>query len=197
MKICSKCKKEKENSEFQSEKRKSDGLSARCKPCINEDKKTYLDSKRDKIREYNRKKYYEDHDRQKELRTQRSRIARESKRSEINKYRVEWYWKNAERVRARTRELNKRPEAREKEREYSKLYRKRDVTKFKKWSRSTFERAIKYDIIQRPNKCERCMIECKPDGHHTNYKRPLDVQWLCKTCHAQAHGKLKDIKNIA
>lgn len=193
MKKCAKCKTEKELNEFQSEKRKPDGRSARCKICLNEDKKEYLDTKRDKIREYNRKKYYEDHERQKSLRTKRSKNLRETNNEWIANYRKYWWDKNAERLREKAREDAKKPKRRKRTRDYQKEYRKTDNYKFKKRSRSAFERAVKYGFIKRPSQCERCLKECKPDGHHEDYNKPLEVQWLCKICHFQAHGKLKDI----
>ena len=193
MKICSKCKIEKRFDEFQSEKRKSDGCSARCKSCLNEDKKTYLDGKRDKIREYNRKKYYEDHEKQKSLRTERSKRNRTADSEKANRAKKNWYWKNIAKARKQAREYARKPEAMEKANETARKYRQSDKYKYKKRARSAFERAIIYGFIVRPDKCEKCLKQCKPDGHHEDYNKPLKVQWLCKTCHAQAHGKLKDL----
>lgn len=31
-------------------------------------------------------------------------------------------------------------------------------------------------------------VETKVDGHHADYSRPLDVVWLCRAHHAQAHA---------
>jgi hypothetical protein len=40
--------------------------------------------------------------------------------------------------------------------------------------------------LKRPEMCERCGIECKPDAHHHDYTKPLDVEWLCGPCHRDA-----------
>ena len=45
--------------------------------------------------------------------------------------------------------------------------------------------AKKQKKVKQPDKCEDCF---KPfsylEAHHDNYRRPLDVTWLCKACHA-------------
>lgn len=59
---------------------------------------------------------------------------------------------------------------------------------------STAHRMIKLAIqngdIIRPQNCEICG---KPDdlieAHHHDYSLPLDVIWLCRSCHLKAHGK--------
>lgn len=49
-------------------------------------------------------------------------------------------------------------------------------------------RAIRAGVLERPTECSRCGHECKPEGHHIDYSRPLDVEWLCQPCHYAAHG---------
>lgn len=47
--------------------------------------------------------------------------------------------------------------------------------------------ALRYGKIERPNKCVMCQKECKPQAHHYDYSKPLDVLWLCVRCHANVH----------
>ena len=44
--------------------------------------------------------------------------------------------------------------------------------------------------IGKPNICERCKIVKNKrfiDGHHSDYLKPFDVQWLCRQCHCYIH----------
>lgn len=43
--------------------------------------------------------------------------------------------------------------------------------------------AVRSGRLKRPRACERCSIKCKPDGHHPDYSKPFEVQWLCPKCH--------------
>lgn len=53
-----------------------------------------------------------------------------------------------------------------------------------------YHRALRNGIINRPKKCDRCQSESdKIEGHHLNHSRPLDVIWLCKTCHGLTRKK--------
>lgn len=54
-------------------------------------------------------------------------------------------------------------------------------------------RAVKAGKITRPNKCERCLNICKPNGHHDDYNKPLEIMWLCQLCHKKRHIELGDI----
>lgn len=41
--------------------------------------------------------------------------------------------------------------------------------------------------IIRPDRCEKCRVECKPQAHHCDYTKPLEVMWLCQSCHVEWH----------
>jgi hypothetical protein len=53
------------------------------------------------------------------------------------------------------------------------------------------EKAREKGIITRPDSCERCGNWCKPLAHHNNYNYPLDVVWLCSSCHKIIHNRYK------
>jgi hypothetical protein len=46
-------------------------------------------------------------------------------------------------------------------------------------------KAIRCGIIARPSCCQGCGVPCKPDCHHDDYARLLDVQFYCRKCHNQ------------
>ena len=65
-------------------------------------------------------------------------------------------------------------------------------------------RATREGKIKRPNNCSICHKYCKPESHHRDYSKPLEVIWLCRKCHLEEHRKpdavvenpLKVIKRI-
>jgi hypothetical protein len=48
-----------------------------------------------------------------------------------------------------------------------------------------YYRAVKSGRLIRPNHCSKCGVICKPEGHHEDYSKPLEVQWLCRRCHLE------------
>ena len=50
-------------------------------------------------------------------------------------------------------------------------------------ARNRVYRAVKAGSLVRPGECENCGKECKTEGAHFDYARPLDVRWLCRRCH--------------
>ena len=46
--------------------------------------------------------------------------------------------------------------------------------------------------LERPDGCSHCDHIGKVEGHHEDYTKPLDVVWLCKSCHIQLHVEKKN-----
>ena len=44
-------------------------------------------------------------------------------------------------------------------------------------------RALRSGALVRPGYCNACGIVCKPEAAHSDYQKPLDVRWLCRSCH--------------
>ena len=48
--------------------------------------------------------------------------------------------------------------------------------------------ALMIGYIEKPTICSECgNTEKRIEGHHTDYEKALEVQWLCSTCHANIH----------
>jgi hypothetical protein len=67
-------------------------------------------------------------------------------------------------------------------------------------ARNTVNKAVAAGELTRPDSCERCgrVPERRRwdgstfyplNGHHEDYSKPLDVIWLCASCHQLAHPK--------
>ncbi len=67
--------------------------------------------------------------------------------------------------------------------------RVKDRTTIEERARSKLRNAVWAGKIVKPTECEGCQSEGPLHGHHTDYSRPLDVQWLCSACHGRAHAK--------
>jgi hypothetical protein len=48
-------------------------------------------------------------------------------------------------------------------------------------------KAIVAGKITRPELCDICKVACKPQGHHKDYSKKLEVDWLCGNCHRDIH----------
>lgn len=56
--------------------------------------------------------------------------------------------------------------------------------------------AIKRGEIIKPDSCECCgESNLRVEGHHDDYAKPLDVRWLCCSCHTQWHRENGEGKN--
>lgn len=49
--------------------------------------------------------------------------------------------------------------------------------------------ALRRGDVTRPDHCSLCGRAGSVQAHHPDYSKPLDVQWLCRSCHLTIHGK--------
>ena len=56
--------------------------------------------------------------------------------------------------------------------------------------------ALQKRILTRPEKCSSCDNKKFIVAHHENYFKPLEVIWVCRSCHLRIHGKKKLSKYI-
>ena len=67
----------------------------------------------------------------------------------------------------------------------TKRYRERHPEKIR--AHSCVKRAIKRGDLIRATICEACGKPHLTEGHHEDYNQPLEVEWLCRTCHRRVH----------
>lgn len=166
MKPCSKCKQEKDLSEFSRDSRAKDGLCYQCKVCkAKEDKGYYLSNQTEKCnyqRGYRQLHLEGIAEKQVVYRRTPSAVASHDKSS------IKYSQSSKGRA-----------------------FQQRDRDKFPqeiKARRAVFN-AIKAGILIRPSTCESCNEKKFVQGHHESYKEIhwLDVAWLCITCHRELH----------
>lgn len=103
------------------------------------------------------------------------------------------------------------PRGREVSRECCKRQSKSEYRKAKnrkhslKWARNNKHkrsahdrllRAVKKGLIVKPNCCSICHQPCKPEAHHPDYSKPLEVLWLCQPCHRNQHPDIFSRKSF-
>ena len=66
------------------------------------------------------------------------------------------------------------------------IYKSIEKHKNKQVARKLLCSAVNASKIIRPKACNLCNKKGKIQGHHTDYLKPLEVQWLCTSCHADA-----------
>lgn len=102
------------------------------------------------------------------------------------KDRTEFYLKNI-RCKRCCSEIDKRRN-RKPRTEYHSEYRKGNKEKRK--AQDILNGAIRSGSMVRGSRCSRCNKETNVDAHHDDYDKPLDVRWLCRSCHRQHHKQI-------
>jgi len=208
MKKCSRCKNEKKDSEFYKDKRAKDGLNCACKECINKVNKDWANKNPEKILELSRKSHERHKEKEKIYAREYARKLRKDNYKKYREYKDKWEKENPEKVKDIRRKAVKKwhvknkekvkedhikwnTENKDKKKFYSRVASRKSRLKFpeKNAARKMVSGAITLGILTRPSFCSKCLIGCKPEGHHPDYSKPLEVIWLCRECHNKEHGK--------
>ncbi len=67
--------------------------------------------------------------------------------------------------------------------------RYRDKYPEKYHARTMLGNAVRDGVVVKPIHCSKCGAEANLEGHHEDYSKPLDVQWLCNSCHVDTRRK--------
>lgn len=175
-KTCTKCKIDKDFSEFYKLKKSKDGLQYKCKQCTNDYDAEHKEERKSYIKEYSN--------------------------SEKGKKVIEGYYKNysgTERCRETNRKSSKKYRETDRGKEVRKKYFKTENgrtlrrEKTKKWRKNnplknkahwTVANAIVRGELTKPKICSICkIIDNRLHAHHENYNRPLEVIFCCHDCH--------------
>jgi hypothetical protein len=127
MKICNKCKLEKEKTEFYKDLAKQDSLSTVCKSC----KKEQQTQNKEKLKQYN-KKYFS------------SYYQKNSER--LKEYQKKYREQNKDKIFEKKKRYWQREEIKEKKRKYDKIYREKNQEQIKKKKLEYFNERRQSDI---------------------------------------------------
>lgn len=53
------------------------------------------------------------------------------------------------------------------------------------------KKAVREGVLVPASACSRCGEVTKTFGHHANYFKPLEVEWLCNSCHVSETWKYR------
>jgi len=114
----------------------------------------------------------------------RNRMTKDGRRGECkvccNRLKNEWKMAN----RQRDNEYVKRSRNRNPESVKRSVYGWRKLHPGVSAAYSKVRRAVKSGELLRPESCPQCGEKTIVDAHHEDYGKPLDVDWMCRKCHA-------------
>lgn len=64
----------------------------------------------------------------------------------------------------------------------------KDRNQIKRAASIMVNNAVRDGRLKKINECSYCgKTDCVIHGHHDDYTKPLDVRWLCASCHSEWH----------
>ncbi len=75
----------------------------------------------------------------------------------------------------------------------------------RKWAEANKEKITAHTLVGnairdgklKAKPCERCGYAVGVQAHHEDYSKPLDVVWLCRSCHGQRHREINEERRNA
>ena len=103
-----------------------------------------------------------------------------------NKGVIDWKKKNPERLAENIKKYNTSETMKRKRDEIKGMHPER--TK----AYAAVVKAIRNGVLVRPEECEVCRASARIIvGHHEDYSLPLEVDWMCSSCHKNHHAQKK------
>jgi hypothetical protein len=85
-----------------------------------------------------------------------------------------------------------------KERERLKPTHRPETDPAKYTARNRLHAAVRDGKIKKPPECEICSVsDERLHGHHEDYSKPLDVIWVCQSCHVFIHAYWRAQERVA
>jgi hypothetical protein len=106
----------------------------------------------------------------------------------VRKESVKYKWANIEKVRKNDRDRGRTVNQRARNNRTKKAYREKFPLRYK--ANNMVGVAIRYGKLKRKAKCEVCKLKKKTLAHHDDYSKPLEVVWLCASCHKAVHKEI-------
>ena len=160
-KVCTKCKIEKEITEFYKKPKQIYGVNPRCKVCIREDAKEYRDNNKESIRTRD-KKYREEN---KERIAARQKKFREENKERISEQRKKYREENKERISEQQKEWYKKPENKAK----VKAYQQKNKKKIRAWDAKYRKERMQNEPVYRMIRNYRSATSSYYTGHRKAY----------------------------
>lgn len=179
MKKCSKCEIEKNETEFWVRKNRKSGVNSECKTCASLRRRSLDKEKINKQQREWRKK-------NPGYATKINSEYQKKNKEKVNEYHREWYQKNKDKFR------EQRSHQRERINSWARGYTKKEEVRFKLNANGLLNYHVKRGNIVKPQSCQICSEVRKLESHHHDYKKPLDIIWICIPCHKAIHKRLKE-----